>query len=30
VPLTRRVERRWTPPFGQSLFAVGRVLANAG
>jgi len=24
VPVTRRVERRVTPPFGQSLFAVGR------
>lgn len=30
VPLTRRVEQRWTPPFGQSLFAVGRVPASAG
>jgi SAM-dependent methyltransferase len=24
VPVTRRAETRWTPPFGQSLFAVGR------
>jgi SAM-dependent methyltransferase len=24
VPLTRRVEKRWKPPFGQSVFVVGR------
>lgn len=27
VPLLRRIEDRWRPPFGQSLFAVGRVPA---
>jgi hypothetical protein len=30
VPATRRIEARWTPPFGQSLFAVGRVRAGEG
>jgi SAM-dependent methyltransferase len=25
VPLARRLERRWQPPFGQSVFAVARV-----
>jgi hypothetical protein len=25
VPLARRLERHWQPPFGQSVFAVGRV-----
>jgi len=24
IPATRRVELHWTPPFGQSVFAVGR------
>jgi SAM-dependent methyltransferase len=27
VPPTRALERRWRPPFGQSLFAVGRTAA---
>jgi len=25
IPTARRAESRWTPPFGQSVFAVGRV-----
>jgi SAM-dependent methyltransferase len=24
IPVTRRIERHWTPPFGQSVLAVGR------
>jgi hypothetical protein len=27
VPAARRIETRWHPPFGQSLLAVGRVMA---
>lgn len=30
VPLLRRIEDRWRPPFGQSLFAVGTVAAPRG
>lgn len=30
VPLLRRVEDRWRPPFGQSLFAVGTVVDTSG
>lgn len=30
VPLLRRIEDRWRPPFGQSVFAVGTVPADAG
>jgi hypothetical protein len=24
IPVVRRLERKWRPPFGQSVFAVGR------
>ena len=30
VPLTRALERFWTPPFGQSIFCVARVPARQG
>lgn len=30
VPLTRMLERFWTPPFGQSIFCVARVPATTG
>ena len=28
VPILRRLERRWTPPLGQSILAVGRYRAD--